>query len=309
MIRFAGFRAAKPRFPVAAAFTVALSTLLLTGHAAAATNATTTSSNWSGYAAHGSGARFDSASGRWRVPTATCVEGERTFSSFWVGIGGYSRSSDGLEQDGIEVDCKTDGQESVSAWYELLPSGPHTVSLAVQSGDLVSASVSLQGNAVTLEITDLTTDRTFSRTVHDTHVDNTSAEWIAEAPEDCTGSSDCQVLPLADFRTVHLDAASATTTTGVTSGIASRLWTTTKLLLGYEKQNGAFIARTGGTTATPSSLRNGARAFTVSWKGAQSDTTTGTSGIGQAPNPGGAGGVPDGSGGSGGPSGGGPGSF
>jgi hypothetical protein len=293
-------------------------TLVLAAPAAAATSTTVTSQNWSGYAAHGSTTKFETVSARWRVPAATCVKGEQTFSSFWVGIGGYSTDSDGLEQDGTELDCNLDGTQTVSAWYELLPAAPHTVNMTVTSGDLIAASVHVTGAEVTLTITDLTRGTTFTRTVKDSNVDDTSAEWIAEAPSDCSSDSDCTVLPLADFGAVRFSNASATTTAGVTSGIATRHWTTTKLLLGYEQQNASFVALSSGASATPTALGKASREFEVAWSGSQgtlsptsgSSGSTGSgssgpggSGDGGVPNPGG-GGFGGGGGGFGGPGGG-----
>ena len=300
MIRFTSFRAVRASRRIAAAVATAGGALALPGVAAAAVSTNTiTSSNWSGYAAHGSGAKFDNVSGRWRVPAADCVQGEQTFSSFWVGIGGYDTNSTGLEQDGIELDCKSNGTESLSAWYELLPAGPHTLRLTVRTGDLIAASVHVEGTLVTIILTDRTRHESFSKTVRDSKIDDTTAEWIAEAPENCTSDTDCGVLPLADFRRLRFTDATATTTGGVTSGISTGHWTTSRLLLGYSKREGAFIAKSGEATATPSSLRNGNRVFAVTWHGSQSSTgvagtgtggsygTGGTSGSSGTPNPGG----------------------
>jgi hypothetical protein len=298
MMRTAGLTAARAWSLAAVALITSAGSLALAGQAIARTTIQTiTSSNWSGYAAHGSGAKFDDVHGRWRVPSARCTQGDQSFSSFWVGIGGYSVSSTGLEQDGIEVDCKTDGTESVSAWYELLPAGPHTVKLPVQSGDLVSASVHVDGTEVTVTIADLTSQRSFSKTIHDTKVDDTSAEWIAEAPENCTSDTNCSVLPLADFGKLRFRDTTATTTAGVTSGISDGDWTTTRLLLGYRKQGTAFVARSGRATATPTSLTADRRSFAVTWDGTTSDTaTTGTSGTTSGTGAGGAAGTGSGSG-------------
>src|SRR5438046_2912311 len=52
------------------------------------------SSNWAGYAAHRAGVRFTKVVAAWRQPAASCVRSHRTFSAVWVGIGGYSASSD-----------------------------------------------------------------------------------------------------------------------------------------------------------------------------------------------------------------------
>src|SRR6266516_1749663 len=58
------------------------------------------STNWSGYAAHARSYKKISAS--WVQPTAHCTA-SRTFSSFWVGLDGYTSNS--VEQTGSEADC------------------------------------------------------------------------------------------------------------------------------------------------------------------------------------------------------------
>jgi Peptidase A4 family len=280
MTRDARFRAARPAGLVSAALAIAaaVSVALASSAAAATTSNTLTSRNWSGYAAHRSTVRFNNVSGRWRVPAATCVTGEQAFSSFWVGIGGYALRSTGLEQDGIELDCKADGSQSISAWYELLPAGPHTIRMSVRSGDLITASVHDSADLVTLKIDDLTRRESFSKTVRDSKADDTSAEWIAEAPEECTAGNACSVLSLADFGTVRFSDATATTTTGVTSGVSTSRWTTTELLLGYRKKGSAFVARSPGASATPSALTDRDREFAVTWSGTQASTSTSGSG-------------------------------
>jgi len=58
------------------------------------------STNWSGYAA--TTGTYTSVSASWTEPTGTC-SGTAKYSSFWVGLDGYSSSS--VEQTGSEVDC------------------------------------------------------------------------------------------------------------------------------------------------------------------------------------------------------------
>ncbi len=72
-------------------------------------------------------------SAQWRVPTGACSNGP-TYSSIWIGLGGYSRSSNALEQTGTELDCTREGRAVYSAWYELVPAAPRDVSLGVNAG-------------------------------------------------------------------------------------------------------------------------------------------------------------------------------
>ena len=65
-------------------------------------NATTTSTNWSGYAVTGANGSFHSVSASWTEPTATCT-GSAKYASFWVGLDGFSSNS--VEQTGTDSDC------------------------------------------------------------------------------------------------------------------------------------------------------------------------------------------------------------
>ncbi len=271
---------------------------------------TITSDNWAGYAAHGHGVKFQRAAATWREPAAICTTGEESYSAFWIGIGGYSRSSEALEQIGTELDCTASGRATMSAWYELLPAPTRAVRMAVRAGDLMTAGVSIRGRRVTLRIADETRRETFARTIVDHSIDATSAEWIAEAPSDCSKSGACTTLPLTDFDGVDFSGATATTTTGTTSGIDDPAWTTTKLLLGYRRSGTAFVAKATSARATPTGLTDGGRVFRVDFSAATSTSSSGsgTSGSGGGSSTGGSGTGGSGTGGSGtGGSGGGPG--
>jgi Peptidase A4 family len=151
----------------------------------------TTSSNWSGYAVTGSG--FTNATGSWIVPTAKCSSGTQ-YSSFWVGIDGYSSST--VEQTGTDADCSR-GRPQYYAWYEFFPAYPVTItSVPVKPGDRIAASIKFAGGSnFTIFLKDITTGKVYSKTGSVSNAQRTSAEWIAEAP------SSASVLPLADFGT------------------------------------------------------------------------------------------------------------
>ena len=226
------------------------------------------SSNWAGYAVHHSHVNFKKVLGTWTQPTATCTPGQPTYSSVWVGIGGYSVSSQALEQIGTEADCTAGGQESSTAWYELVPAASQAVRIPVSAGDHIRASVAIAGRQVTLALTDLTRHRSFTKRLHASQLDTTSAEWIVEAPSVCSSSA-CQTLPLADFGSTGFTAASAQTTTGHGGTIDDRRWTTTKITLAEGGRH--FISGNGPAapfaTATPSSLTARDSAFTVTYRG------------------------------------------
>lgn len=158
-----------------------------------------TSDNWSGYAAHSG--TYTSVSSSWTEPTGNCSSGQDTYSSFWVGLDGYSSSS--VEQDGSEVDC-SGGSPQYYAWYEMYPAYPVNFSNEVYPGDHFTASVTYSGsNRYVLKIADTT--RGWSHTINKTQsgLARTSAECIIEAPY--SGG----VLPLADFGRVNFTGCDA----------------------------------------------------------------------------------------------------
>ncbi len=233
------------------------------------------SSNWAGYAVHHSRVSFKRVLGTWTQPTATCTPGQPTYSSVWVGIGGYSVSSQALEQIGTEADCTADGRESSSAWYELVPAASQTIRVPVRAGDRVRALVSVAGRQVTLTLANLTQHRSFTKRLRATVLDTTSAEWIVEAPSVCSSNS-CQTLPLANFGSTGFTAARATTTAGHAGTIDDHRWTTTKITLAEGGRQ--FISGAGPSaafaTATPSSLTARDSAFTVTYRGSSAGFTS-----------------------------------
>lgn len=241
----------------------ALATIALAPAAALADTAS--SSNWAGYAVHRSGVRFTRVSGSWKQPTATCTRGTPTFSAMWVGLGGFSLSSNALEQIGTEVDCTAAGQVSSTAWYELVPAPSQTISLRVRPGDSMSATVIVVGRKVTVSLVNQTTHKSFQRTFQTSSIDITSAEWIVEAPSECFSDNSCQTLPLANFGVAGFTQARAKTTSGRAGAISSSAWDATKITLLPSGRR--FIANNGGSTgsAAPSGLTAGGTAFKVAF--------------------------------------------
>ncbi len=244
---------------------VACATALVCAPAALAD--TTSSSNWAGYAAHAAGVSYRSVQGSWRQPGLTCTRGTRTYSAYWVGLGGYSETSQALEQVGTEADCTSGGQVLLTAWYELVPAPSHPVQLTINPGDQIDASVTVNGNRVTVALVDLTRKRSFSKTVTASTLDVSSAEWIVEAPAQCVSANACQPLPLANFGTAKFLSGSADSTAGVSGGIADPAWQTTKIKLVPSSRrfvsNGSSVLLVG--TAAPSALATNGRSFTVSY--------------------------------------------
>src|ERR1700733_4136515 len=161
------------RLPIALVSTVALAFVCTP----AALADTTQSSNWAGYAIHRDGVSFSKVIGAWRQPDATCTPGTPSYSAVWVGIGGYSITSDALEQIGTEVDCSATGRVASSAWYELVPAASQSIKLIVRPGDELNASVTVTGHKVDLTLNDLTRHRKFTKNLRASVVDVSSAEW------------------------------------------------------------------------------------------------------------------------------------
>jgi hypothetical protein len=153
----------------------------------------TTSSNWSGYAA--SNGTYTSVSADWTEPTGHCTAATR-YSAFWVGLDGYTSNT--VEQTGSEVDC-AGGSPQYSAWYEMYPNLPVNFGNPVAPGDQFYGSVTFNGgSSYTLVLQDITEG--WKHTIHASlsGAENSSAEAIVEAPC-CTAGGG--VLPLANFGT------------------------------------------------------------------------------------------------------------
>src|SRR4051794_23283750 len=283
--------------PVAAASLAAAAFFTSSASAATATDAQP-SSNWAGYAA--TGAQFSKVSGTWVQPEASCDSGAGV-AAFWVGIGGVTGQSQALEQAGTEADCSS-GSPEYTTWYELVPDAPVTTDLEVKPGDTVSTTVGVDGNQVSIEMTNKTTGKSFNKTLEMDNPDTSSAEWIAEAPSACQGSLDnCQTLPLADFGKIAFSDAPATAD-GHTGPISDSAWSATAMQLSPSASNGFGGGDLGsgmsgtdtGSAATaaaiPSTLDGNGSAFSVDW--AASDDTQ-SSGGGIVPQTGGDGGSVD----------------
>ncbi|HJS92796.1 MAG TPA: G1 family glutamic endopeptidase [Solirubrobacteraceae bacterium] len=242
--------------------------------ALAAKTQTTQSTNWAGYAVHQDGVSFHRISASWTQPTASCTAGQPSYSSAWVGLGGYSPTSNALEQIGTELDCTASGKVVSSAWYELVPAPSRTISLVVQPGDVMHADVTVTGHRVVVELDNLTRHHRFRKTLHSPAIDVSSAEWILEAPSECISQYSCQALPLANFGSITFDSASVVTAHGRAGTIARGDWSRTRIKLTPGAQR-LIVSRdstdTGGE-AVPSALRGGGRAFDVTFATAPAQT-------------------------------------
>ncbi len=211
----------------------------------------TTSSNWGGYAVEtclnspASGVVSD-VKGTWTEPSVTCTAGETAYSSFWVGIDGYSSGT--VEQTGTDSDCHS-GTPTYYAWYEMYPKSSVNIALTILPGDTISAEVHYQGSGnFVLTLTDVTSGQTFQTTKMLKHADRSSAEWIDEAP------SGGGILPLADFGTVHFSNC-AVTLNGVSGSIVGSAWQTAQITM----------SSSGTVKATTSAVTSPYTAFSATW--------------------------------------------
>ncbi|TAN29543.1 MAG: hypothetical protein EPN30_02215 [Actinomycetota bacterium] len=191
--------------------------------------------NWSGYAVakYATGSSYTSATASWVVPTVAAVPGFATsYSSSWVGIGGFclnsgcTRVDKTLIQLGTEQDASSSGS-TYYAWYETLPQAMTPIkTMTINPGDTIVASLADGPKAAqtntkakggggkagggggskaqtwVLTLTDNTTGGSWSTTL--SYASSlASAEWIEEAPY--SGG----VLPLADFGTATFDPGTA----------------------------------------------------------------------------------------------------
>ncbi|HEY1644484.1 MAG TPA: G1 family glutamic endopeptidase [Streptosporangiaceae bacterium] len=165
-------------------------------------NASTTSTNWSGYAVTGASGHFTSVSASWTEPTAHCSGSSAKYAAFWVGLDGYNSSS--VEQTGSDSDC--DGSSpDYYGWYEMYPANPVYFSNAVSPGDHFTASVTFSGTRTyTLVLKDTTKGWTKTISKNQSGLARSSAEVITEAPSSSSG-----VLPLANFGTISYTGSSA----------------------------------------------------------------------------------------------------
>jgi hypothetical protein len=226
-----------------------------------------TSANWAGYA-DTAYAPLSAVSAEWVQPAASCDQPYPTYSAFWVGIGGYKHGSRALEQIGSEADCTAAGRSATYAWYELVPSPSIKLRLAVHPGNLLKARVAVRGELVTVSIQNVSTGRGVTKSIRVASPDESSAEWIAEAPSACASATQCQPLPLSDFGTVSFTQAQASTSRGHTGTITDPSFSTTEITLspGGPVTGPAFVASASSGEAAPSAVAPNGSAFTVTYE-------------------------------------------
>ena len=237
--------------------------------------ATESSANWAGYVVSAPSTTYTSVTATWRQPRVMCgLTDSGSSSAFWVGLGGYDQSSQALEQAGTSSDCDpSTGRATYYAWYELVPDPSVTVrTFQIAPGDLVTTSVNvLDGTTIEFQLKNRTHGTVFTRKLPMANPDVSSAEWVAEAPSDCS-SYRCRPLPLANFGSVAFTriAALGNGTGGTLTSNPG--WSTTEIELVPDRARGFFPGpdRFGGFAnstagASPGTASVDGRSFSVQW--------------------------------------------
>jgi Peptidase A4 family len=166
------------------------------------------SENWSGYAVT-AGSPYATASATWQVPSVThdALSVGSEYVSNWVGIGGYV--DDTLIQLGTLSIVATTGAVFYYAWYELYPNIAIDISLPVNPGDIITASLQCTaacspGQTQTWQLTmSDETDKSSWTESFQYQSSVGSADWITEAPYE--GG----ILPLANYDQATYDPIEA----------------------------------------------------------------------------------------------------
>ncbi|MDQ2912931.1 MAG: G1 family endopeptidase [Chloroflexota bacterium] len=213
---------------------------------------TSSSSNWSGYAANGG--TFTSVTGTWTVPTVAATSSGA--DATWVGIGGLT--SRDLIQAGTQAMVDGSGTVEYSSWIEMLPASSRPVPLTVTAGDSVTVTITQQtGNDWLIAMKNNTTGGTYNVTVQYSS-SNSSAEWVQEAPSIGRG-----LVSLDQFGTVQFNGVSAVRDGKTMSAAALSAKAITMI-------NGQ-----GQAIAQPSTLASDGSSFTVARTDAPSSPQTG----------------------------------
>lgn len=203
-----------------------------------------TSTNWSGYMA--TTGSFTGITASWTVPTVSGNGTSTSADGAWIGIGGVSTSD--LVQTGTQDIVSASGQDSTSAFYELLPAPAVTVtSISVSAGDTMNATITeVSPGSWTIAITDQTDNQAFTTTVTYSSA-LSSAEWIEEDPSYGNGMQ----VPFDTFGSVTFSSAE-TTQNGNSVSID-----------GSNASSITLVTDAGKPVAVPSDVTAGGNGFTV----------------------------------------------
>ena len=235
------------------------------GKVVSSSSGTTSSTNWAGYVA---ASNFNSPAhvvtgitGSWKVQSVSSSSSS-TYSSQWIGIGGFFSHDRTLIQTGTESDYSS-GSAQYNAWYEMLPASETPISgFSVSPGDVISSGIVYAGIAPhhsqywNIYLNDTTQNEHFFIQV--TYKSSMlSAEWIEERPE--IGG---QLSSLANFGTAYYgsDYTSISGTNYATiNGVSAPLGS-----LPYESIT--MTTSSGALYAQPSALTSDGTSFSVNYE-------------------------------------------
>ena len=229
--------------------------------------------NWGGYVVPGDDGSVSAVSGSWVVPEVNCPSLGDTYSSYWVGIDGFTSGT--VEQVGTDSDCAA-GIPVYYAWFEFFPAFSVGIdSMAVGPGDIVTASVtysSVTGNFTTSISSSGGGSNVTSQSVP--AAARSSAEWIVERPEICAGI--CILTQLADFGSVGLGLSFTGVTGTNTATIDSQTFS-----LGNFPDMALTMAGslTGPSLAQPSPTSPDGTSFAVNYPSSVAVTCAGPSAV------------------------------
>ena len=125
---------------------------------------------------------------------------------------------------------------------EIVPDQSITIrNLKIVPGDLITASVVVNGTEVLMQVKNRTRKTVFTKRETFANPDLSSAEWIAEAPSACTSNGFCRQVPLANFGSVTFTKVAALAT-----------------IAGLGNQGGTISSPCGRRRQSNSSLRHSA---------------------------------------------------
>ena len=150
-----------------------------------------------------------------------------------------------------------------------MPANSVNIKLKINPGDTVAAVVQVSGTNVLVQVIDRTRKTRFTKNLTMAAPDLSSAEWIAEAPSECSSSGRCDALALTNFGSVNFTRTFATGN-GVGGTISSPNWMSTAIQLVPDAHRGYgyFDPSSGGGSAgaAPGALLPDGSGFSVTWQ-------------------------------------------
>jgi hypothetical protein len=218
--------------------------------------------NWSGWADTSKLGAFNAVHGQFRQPRVRCDGKKNNWMSEWTGLDGFNSNT--VEQDGTFAACLGPHHRRpvYFAWYEMFPAASVNV-FPVKPGDLIDSAVSFANGQFTLNISDLTRNRTASVSAACSQCLRTSAEWIVERPALCNNAlTNCFITALANFGTARMQDAAASIDGGQMKPISRFAHTPIDMVQPKKDNTLILLAHTSGLDRHDHSSSS----FSVKWK-------------------------------------------